>query len=87
MQSNLRNRQRRNNKDNHTLASLPGKILFLEEEIQRILIELGSDKFRSVPEASGERFIHLLESFDGFDIYHTVHFQLVRSTRSSSDQN
>ncbi|KAH9820362.1 hypothetical protein DFH28DRAFT_1079766 [Melampsora americana] len=46
-------RQCRTITENHTLASLPGNIEFLEEEINRILLDLGGNEFRDIPEASG----------------------------------
>ncbi|EGG04070.1 uncharacterized protein MELLADRAFT_108676 [Melampsora larici-populina 98AG31] len=52
---NLRRRQHRTAAENRTLASLPGHIAFLEEEVDRILLELGGDNFRHIPEADGEK--------------------------------
>ncbi|KAH9807805.1 hypothetical protein DFH28DRAFT_912603 [Melampsora americana] len=48
---NLRRRRRRTATENRTLASLPGHIAFLEEEVERILLELGGEDFRHIPEA------------------------------------
>jgi len=39
--------------DNNALASLPGNIVFLEEEIERVVFDLGGEKFRAIPQASG----------------------------------
>ncbi|KAH9819535.1 hypothetical protein DFH28DRAFT_1093567 [Melampsora americana] len=49
----LRRRRRRTAAENRTLASLPGHIAFLEEEVKRISLELGGDNFRHIPEAKG----------------------------------
>ncbi|KAH9807770.1 hypothetical protein DFH28DRAFT_937473 [Melampsora americana] len=35
-----------------TLAGLPGHIAFLEEEVERVSLELGGDMFRNIPDAS-----------------------------------
>ncbi|EGF97223.1 uncharacterized protein MELLADRAFT_114500 [Melampsora larici-populina 98AG31] len=50
---NLRRKQRRTAAENRTLASLPGHIAFLEEEVERISLELGGDKFRHIPNSKG----------------------------------
>ncbi|KAH9821020.1 hypothetical protein DFH28DRAFT_883331 [Melampsora americana] len=49
----LRRRRRRSPAENRTLAGLPGHITFLEEEVERVLMELGGDMFKDIPDASG----------------------------------
>lgn len=52
--ANLHTSRRRNHRsDNHSLASLPGQIVFLESEAARVALDLGREKFRTIPAASG----------------------------------
>ncbi|KAH9808954.1 hypothetical protein DFH28DRAFT_907170, partial [Melampsora americana] len=48
----LQRRRRRTPAENRTLAGLPGNIAFLEEEVERVSMELGGDMFRNIPDAS-----------------------------------
>ncbi|KAH9821637.1 hypothetical protein DFH28DRAFT_882383 [Melampsora americana] len=50
----LRRRRRRSPAENRTLEGLPGHITFLEEEVERVLMELGGDMFKNIPDASDE---------------------------------
>ncbi|EGG11147.1 uncharacterized protein MELLADRAFT_92402 [Melampsora larici-populina 98AG31] len=49
----LRRRKRtdRTAEDLRELASLPGMIVYLKEEIQEVVSELGSERFRNIPQA------------------------------------
>ncbi|EGG02902.1 uncharacterized protein MELLADRAFT_90501 [Melampsora larici-populina 98AG31] len=50
-----RRRGERTEADLNNLASLPGLIIYLEEEIEEVVIDLGSERFRNLPEASDDK--------------------------------